>query len=207
MGAPKGTVAHQYLHYALQSKGLDSTKDIELINVAAADLPSALQSGSVDAIACWETVPLQALSMVKDSVEVTRGGNVIEYLFMRWMSPTFIKNNPAAAKAFVAAWAESAQYTRKNLDESVDIVAKSFPGVDKAVIKKAVSYLSFDLRYSKSTQASIQQGLDFAKAVGALKGDYDFSKSVDLSLLDQAMKERPELFSDLPAIPANLVTK
>lgn len=204
VGVPRGTVGHQYLHYALQAVGMDSETDVQLQNVGPADLAAALQSGSVDAIASWEPTPLQAKALVQDSVTVYRGGKHMDYLFMRWMSPKFVRENPTAAKSFVLAFAEAAQYTRKNQAEAVDIVAKSFQGLDKGIIRQSLGWLTFDMRYSKASDAAVQQGLDFARAVGALKGDYDFSRNRELGFLNGVVKEHPELFSDLPAIPANL---
>jgi len=205
IGLPVGTVAHQYLFYAAQAKNLDPQKDFRLQNVSPADLPSALQSGSVDAIVSWEPIPLQALSMMKDAVVVARGGNHIQYLFFRWMSSRYVATNPGTTKRFVAAFAESAQYTREHPDEAADIVAKEFNGLDRGVIRQSLRYLTFDMRVSRATMDAAQQGLDFASKIGALKQTPSLNSMLDLRYLNQVVKEDPKIFSDLPAIPRALV--
>ncbi len=204
IGVPVGTVAHQYLFFAAQAQHLDSQKDFRLQNVSPADLPSALQSGSVDAIVSWEPIPLQALGMIKDATVVERGGNHIQYLFFRWMSSRYIATNPGTTKRFVEAFAESAQYARGHPDEAADIVAKEFSGLDRSIIRQSLRYLTFDTRMSHATLAAAQQGLDFAVKVGALKQAPSVQSMLDLRDLDRVVKQNPKLFSDLPPIPRNL---
>lgn len=202
IGLPRGTIAHQYFYYALQAKGLDPTKDVTIQHVSPADLPSALQSGSVDAIAVWEPIPLQALDMISDAIVVYRGGNHIQYLFQRWMSPTYLATNPGTVKKFITAFAEAAQYARMNPDETTDILLTGdFKGMSRATVRKSLSFLTFDMRVSKATLKAAQQGFEFAVAVGALKQAPTFEDMTDLRIFNQVLKERPELFKDLPSIP------
>lgn len=202
IGLPRGTIAHQYFYYAFQAKGLDPSKDVTIQHLSPVDLPSALQSGSVDAIAVWEPIPLQALDMMSDAFAVYRGGNHIQYLFQRWMSPKYIASSPDAVKNFIAAFAEAAQYTRMHSDETTDILlAGDFKGMNRATVRKSLSFLTFDMRVSKATIKAAQQGFDFAVAVGALKQAPKFEEMTDLKIFNQVFKEHPELFKDLPPIP------
>jgi ABC-type nitrate/sulfonate/bicarbonate transport system substrate-binding protein len=199
-----GTVAHQYLYYTLKKAGLDATKDVTIQNVQPADLVSALQSHSVDAIVGWEPGPLTALAKVKGSYLVIRGGGAMQYTFARWFAPKFLQAHPAAAANFVAAFVESMQYTRQHPEESASIVAKQLNGVDKQTIVQAMKYLNFDPRISIRTLDSAQQGLDFTAAIGTRKGNYSFTDHLDSKLIDQVLAANPQYLSDLPAIPAAL---
>lgn len=201
VGVPTGTIAHQYLYYALRDNGFDPETDITVQHVSPPDLPSALQSGSIDVMVAWEPLPLQAMSMIEDAVEVYRGGNHIQYLFMRWMKPEFVQDNPETVRNFVAAFAEAAQYTRQNPDEAVAILADDFLGLDEAVIAQALEYLTFDPRVSMATLEAVEQGLEFARTTGGLEGEFEFSERSNLEALNQVMTTYPELFSDLPEIP------
>lgn len=201
VGLPRGTIAHQYLFYAFQAKGLDPTKDITIQHVTPVDLPSALQSGSVDAIAIWEPVSLQALEMMADAVVVYRGGNHIQYLFQRWMSTRYLATNPGTVKKFITAFAEAAQYVRMNPDETTDILTRDFRGLSKVTLRKSLSFLTFDMRVSKVTLRAAQQGFEFAVNVGALKQAPTFEEMTDLRIFTQVLKEHPEFFKDLPPIP------
>ncbi|MBI4278414.1 MAG: ABC transporter substrate-binding protein [Armatimonadetes bacterium] len=204
IGLPRGTIAHQYFFYAAQAKGLDPTRDVTIQHVTPADLPSALQSGSVDAIVAWEPIPLQALSMISDAVTVYRGGNHIQYLFQRWMSPRYVATNPGTVKKFVVAFAEAAQYARMNPDETTDILMRDFRGLSRDTVRRSLGFLTFDMRVSKATLEAVKQGFEFAVRVGALKQAPSFEEMTDLRFLTQVLKEYPQFFRDLPPIPENL---
>lgn len=204
IGVPTGTIGHQYLYYALKDNGFDPTKDVKIQHVAPADLPSVLQSGSVDAIAGWEPTPLLALEMISDAVEAYRGGNHIQYLFHRWMKPEFVENNPDVVERFVTAFVEAAQYARQNPDETVRILSRDFMGLSDETIKTSLSYLTFDARVSKATLESVEQGLQFAQQEAGLDAQFDFLAHTSLDALNKVLAERPELFSDLTPIPASL---
>ncbi|MGE5585070.1 MAG: ABC transporter substrate-binding protein [Bacillota bacterium] len=207
IGVAVGTVGHHYLFNLLKSKGLDPKKDVHLQHVNPADLPSALQGGSIDAMASWEPSPLLALSMIPDAILVCRGGENIDfqYLFERWMSPKFVAKEPETVKKFVAAFCEAAQYARKHPEETVELLTKYFPGMSKQIIRESLSYLNFDPRVSKVTLEAAKQGLEFAKNVGALEGSYDFATHLDVRFINEVMKEHPEYFDDLPSIPKDLL--
>ena len=49
----RGTTAHDLLHQALKSAGLDSTKDIEIVNQRMSDAVTAFIAGAVPAVALW----------------------------------------------------------------------------------------------------------------------------------------------------------
>jgi len=204
IGLPRGTIAHQYFFYTAQAKGLDPQKDFTIQHVSPPDLPSALQSGSVDAIVSWEPIPLQALEMMKDAIVIYRGGNSIQYLFFRWMSPRYIATNPGTVKKFVVAFAEAAQFARMNPDETTDILMKDFSGLDRATVRKALGFLTFDMRVSKPTLQATGQGLEFAVKIGALKETPTFDALTDLRFLSEVLKEDPQFFGDLPPIPATV---
>jgi len=203
IGLPKGTVAHQYLYYVLKDNGFDPMEDVKIQHVSPPDLASALQSGSVDAIVCWEPMPLLTLEMVSDAVEVYRGGQHIQYLFQRWMKPEFIENNPDIVRNFVLAFAEAAQFTRQNPEKVVDIMSKSAKGLSREVISKGVNFLTFDVRVSKSTLEAAEQGLEFARKMG-FEGEFNFEDHVYFDALNYLYEFKPELLNDLPPIPKEL---
>ena len=49
----RGTTAHNLLHQAMKSAGLDSAKDIEILNQRMADAVTGFISGAVPAVATW----------------------------------------------------------------------------------------------------------------------------------------------------------
>lgn len=49
----RGTTAHDLLHQALKSVGLDSTKDVEIVNQRMSDAVTAFIAGAVPAVSLW----------------------------------------------------------------------------------------------------------------------------------------------------------
>lgn len=49
----RGTTAHVFLHRALKSAGLDSTKDVELVNQRMSEAVTSFIAGAVPAVALW----------------------------------------------------------------------------------------------------------------------------------------------------------
>jgi NitT/TauT family transport system substrate-binding protein len=49
----RGTTAHDLLHQALKSVGLDSTKDVEIVNQRLSDAVTAFIAGAVPAVSLW----------------------------------------------------------------------------------------------------------------------------------------------------------
>jgi sulfonate transport system substrate-binding protein len=200
IGVPRGTIAHQYLFYALMAKGLDPIQDVTIQPTPPGEMVKALESGSVDAITIWEPVASQGLR-VADTVLVARGGNYIQFLDLRVVSPQYLAANPATLKRYLAAFAEAAQFVRQHPNETTDILMPQAKGLDRATVRTMLGYLKFDLRISKATVDAAQQGFTFAQKIGAMQQSPRFEDMIDLKLLKEVEKERSELFSDLPPMP------
>jgi ABC-type nitrate/sulfonate/bicarbonate transport system substrate-binding protein len=194
-----GTIAHQYFYSMTLGRHIPLSS-IHVVNVSPPDWISALESGSVDAFAGWEPQISQALQSIPGSYVVYRGGNYIQYLFMRWISPRLIATNPQIVQGFVNAYVESMWWMRHHRAQTLKILDNWIPQLPPSVIASAYSYLDLDPRYSLVTQRGIDQAVGFAQATGGMKGDYNFAEHWDPRFLATAEKQHPQWFSDLPPI-------
>lgn len=201
IGVPRGTIAHQYFFYALAAKGLDPLNAATIVPTPPPGLPGALQNGSVDAIVIWEPVASQALQLARGSVVVERGGNHTQFIDLRVVSPRYLVTHPGTIKRYVTAFAEAAQYVRAHPDETTDIMMQQVKGLSRETIRQVVGFLDADVRISRATAQTAQQGYDFAIKLGALKQAPSFEDMFDIRILRQVEHEHPELFNDLPPIP------
>lgn len=201
IGVPRGTIAHQYFFYALAAKGLDPLNAATIVPTPPPGLPAALQSGSVDAIVIWEPVASQALQLANGSIVVERGGNHTQFIDLRVVSPRYLATHPGTIKRYITAFAEAAQYVRAHPDETTDIMMQQVKGVSREMVRAAVGFLDTDVRISRATVQTAQQGYDFAIKIGALKRAPTFEEMFDTRILRQVEREHPELFRDLPPIP------
>lgn len=205
VGLPRGTGAEGYLLGVLGEAGLGEG-DVELINVGPSDLVTALNQGDVDAIAIWEPWGSTAVTKVEGAVRVQQGGCPSCY------DPgTLLTTKDAIAgkseelKRFMVAFAEAQQWVRNNRDEAAEINMRWIQGVDIDTMKLALSTASLDSRISKHTAAMYQaKSIPFLMGLGRVEALFDPSDAIDTSFMKAAMESNPEVFSDLPAIPADL---
>ncbi len=204
VGLARGTDNHAYLFYALAAKGLDAQSAVTIVSTPFPGLPGALQSGSVDAIVASEPFASRALQLTSDAFVVQRGGNYIQVIDLRVVTPQYLATHPGTIKRYVTAWAEAAQYVRAHPDETTDILVQQVTGVSRAAVRAAVGFLDPDMRVSKATVQGTQHGYDFAIKIGALKQAPTFEEVFDIRILRQVEREHPQLFRDLPPIPEAL---
>lgn len=200
IGVRLGSDFHQYLLSALAANGLNSPSAVTITNTT--DPLGALQSGSVDAIVSPEPNAARILRATSGAIIVQRGGNHMQFLELRVVSPDYLAANPDTIKRYIAAFAEAAQFVRAHVDETTDIMIQHhLKGLSREIVRAAVGFLNPDVRVSKATVGAAQEGSDFAIAIGALKQAPTFEEMFDLRTLRQVERDHPELFKDLPPVP------
>lgn len=120
IGVALGTTAHYGLLVALESAGLKET-DVILVPVENTGMVEAMDQGRVDAFACWEPVPTNALRTHPELKVVQRFLNS-SYLAV---SKDFARNNPEITEQIVAAYIRALRWMREsdaNLAQAVDWV-------------------------------------------------------------------------------------
>jgi sulfonate transport system substrate-binding protein len=202
VGLLSGTDFHEYLFSALAAKGLDPAA-VTIVSTPFAALPAALQSGAVDAIVITELIVSQALQLSPDAFVVQRGGNHINLIDLRIVSPRYLATHPGTIRRFITAFAEAAQYARLHLDETTDIMTERRVqgAVSRERVRAALGFVRLDPRVSRVTVQAAQEGYDFAIKIGTLRRAPTFEEMFDIRILHQVEREHPELFRDLPPIP------
>ena len=77
IAVPYGSTAHFSLLQALQDAGMDSGKDVKLINLEPEKMPSAWQGEQIDAAWVWDPVLTELMKtgeVVLSSEDTARGG-------------------------------------------------------------------------------------------------------------------------------------
>jgi ABC-type nitrate/sulfonate/bicarbonate transport system substrate-binding protein len=190
---------HQYLLAALSANGLDSARDVTIVD--STDLLGALRSGSVDAVVSQEPNASRIVAATGAFV-LQRGGNHMQFLELRVVAPDYLAANGETINRFVTSFSEAAQYVRTHLDESTDIMVREhLQGMSRENVRTALGFLNADVRISKSTVRAVQDGIAFAAAIGTLKRAPRFDEMFDLGTLREVERRHPDLFSDLRPIP------
>ncbi|MCU1693247.1 MAG: glycine betaine transporter substrate-binding protein [Frankiales bacterium] len=127
IAVPFSSTAHYSLLQALQDAGMDSSKDVKLVNLAPENMPSAWKGGQIDAAWVWDPVQsalkAQGGHLVLSSADTAKAGK-----------PTY--DLGAATQAFVGAndpfmkmWARAEDEGVRLITEKPDEAAQNISAV------------------------------------------------------------------------------
>ena len=196
LGTPAGGTADEYLGVVLKKKGVPRDK-VQVLNVPPGNIVSALQGGSVDAVACWEPFASQIEAKIPDAVLLSRGGGHIGYYINMAVLNGIIEKQPEMVEKYVIGVAEATWYTRKYPDEAAEISTRWIPGLDVAVAKKALAQMVFDARITRDTVAAWDENVKILLEQKKLRSPVPWQQGLELRFIEKVMKSYPQFFADL----------
>ncbi len=199
LGTPAGGTADEYLGVVLMKKGIPREK-VQVLNVPPGNIVSALQGGSVDAVACWEPFASQIEAKIADAVLLSRGGGHIGYFINMAVRNDIIEKQPDLVEKYVIGMAEATWYTRKYPDEAAEISTRWIPGLDVAVAKKALAQMVFDARITPHTVAAWDENVKILLEQKKLRAPVPRQQGLELRFIEKVMKTHPQFFADLKPV-------
>jgi ABC-type nitrate/sulfonate/bicarbonate transport system substrate-binding protein len=196
LGTPAGGTADEYLGVVLKKKGIPRDT-VQVLNVLPGNILSALQGGSVEAVACWEPFASQIEAKVPDAVLLSRGGGHIGYYINMAVRDDVVEKSPDLVERYVAGVAEATWYTRQKPDEAAEISTRWIPGLDAAVARKALAQMVFDARITPHTVAAWEENVQVLLEQKKLRAPVPWQKGIDLRFIEKVMKSHPQFFADL----------
>ena len=196
LGTPAGGTADEYLGVVLTKKGIPREK-LQVLNVPPGNIVSALQGGSVDAVACWEPFASQIEAKIPDAVLLSRGGGHIGYFINMAVRNDIIEKQPDMVERYVIGMAEATWHTRRYADEAAEISTRWIPGLDLAVAKRALAQMVFDARITPNTVAAWDENVKILLEQKKLKSAIPSQRGLELRFIEKVMKTHPQLFADL----------
>jgi NitT/TauT family transport system substrate-binding protein/sulfonate transport system substrate-binding protein len=202
IAASFGTINHLYILAILEKAGL-KPEDVTLVNTPPPDMTVALLAKGVDAFVGWDPWPIIAQKDVPGAYEVLRGGNLIAYLGFAVTLRSWLDKNEATVEKFLAATSEADQWMRKNPKQAAGIATRWIPGLKLDVAEAAMQFnvQQLDRRLSANNYRALWSAQDRLARLGVLKSTFDVNKHIEPKHILKVMKDKPELFADLPAIP------
>ena len=145
---------------------------------------------------------MQILSRVPGSYLVKRGGGYLSCMMVSTFQDETIKSKPDLVEKFALGLAASAHYTRTHRAEAIDLFAKTVPGIDVEITKKAIQHLSYDPRISKINMAAFNAAQESLIQLGSSKADkrLDLPKVVLVDYMMKIEKSHPQYFKDLKKV-------
>lgn len=163
----KGTYAQHLLSLLLKKEGM-TFDDIQSVNLAAGDIPAALESRQIDAAVIWEQFISQLVMdgkarVVADGSGIKRG-NLVTYAVTDYATA-----HPEVIEAYIRAIKRGGEYIQANPKEAAELLSKDFK-VEPAVLEQ------------------IFQNINYSPAL--TPADIDEIKNVKAYLLDQKLIEQ-----------------
>lgn len=205
IAASFGTINHLYILAILEKAGL-KPEDVTLVNTPPPDMTVALLAKGIDAFSAWDPWPIVAGKDIPGSIEVIRGGDVISYLGFNVALRPWVEKNGETIEKFLAAVSEADQWMRKNPKLAAGIATRWIPGLKPEVAEAAMQFniQQADRRLSANNYRALWSAEDRLARLGILKSTFDVNKHIEPKHILKVMKDKPELFADLPPIPANV---
>src|ERR687886_2337590 len=203
IAASFGTINHLYILALLEKAGL-TPNDVTLVNTPPPDMTVALLSKGVDAFSAWDPWPIVALKDVPGAVEIIRGGDVISYLGFNVATREWAAKNGDTIVKFLAALSEADKWMRANPKAAAQVATRWIPGLKADVAETAMQFniQQADRRLSANNYRALWSAEDTLARLGFIKSTFDVNRHIDPRPILKVMKEQPQLFSDLPPIPA-----
>jgi ABC-type nitrate/sulfonate/bicarbonate transport system substrate-binding protein len=169
----------------------------------------ALLARGIDAFSGWDPWPIVALKDVPGAIEIIRGGDVIAYLGFNVALRSWVEQNGLTIEKFLAALSEADRWMRDNSKQAAQVATRWIPGLKVEVAEAAMAFniQQNDRRLSAVNYRALWSAEDRLNRLGFLKSTFDVNKHIEPKYILKVMEEHPELFSDLPPIPANVAIK
>jgi len=203
IAASFGTINHLYALALLEKAGL-TPNDVTLVNTPPPDMTVALLSKGIDAFSAWDPWPIVALKDVPGAIEVIRGGDVISYLGFNVATRAWVEKNGETIEKFLAAVSEADKWMRANPKQAAQVATRWIPGLKPEIAEAAMEFniTQADRRLSANNYRALHNAQQTLHKLGFLKSTFDVNKHIEPKHMLNVMQKHPQLFSDLPAIPA-----
>lgn len=177
----KGNMQDYIVRLGLEKSGLDPSKDVKFLEIAAPDQSQALQSKLVDAIVLWE--PLVANAILSGGRMLASGQQIFPDHDNDTITATneAIAKHPRAVRTIVETIVKAQQWVMDNPDEA-KVISVKYLGLPRATIDLAWQDL-YRRRDGRPSVAITQQFADFLQKWGYVKTHVDASKLIDFQFI------------------------
>jgi taurine transport system substrate-binding protein len=142
IGFPFGSSVDLTCRLLLRQHGLDSAKDVQLVNLEVGDVPAVFRAGNIDAALIWEpgfsqlrAVPGATVLAMDTDTEVYKKFGTMTGPDVLIMGKEWADNDPQRARRFMQAYFEALNWVTANTSIVADIVHGKYIQQDLALIK------------------------------------------------------------------------
>jgi sulfonate transport system substrate-binding protein len=173
-----GSSTHGALMLYLKKNGLDLNK-VRLMNLNSSDMPEALATAQIDAVAGSEPIPSTVEMGAPGSYELaTLSGLGNSYPLVLVVSDDLAAKNPRAVSALVRATAKAVNLMNQEPNRASGIIA-SATGATPQFELKVMQALEWRVRLDKDVRDSLKQTEDFLYDTKKIPAKPDLDKFFD----------------------------
>jgi len=178
---PHKQSSHNILLSEMLVKAGLTEKDINIVELAPTEMPSALANGQIAGYCVAEPFGAKSVQLGTGKVLFQSGELWKDSICCALvLNNNFIKNNNEAAKEFVSQYDKAGKYITQNKEKANEI-AKKYLKVDDAVLELSMGWISFDdLKITKEAYTDLTTRV---KKLGLSENPPAYEDFVDSSLL------------------------
>jgi NitT/TauT family transport system substrate-binding protein len=172
---------------------------VQLVNLQAADMLAALESGQIDCFAAWEPWGIKAeefgaktiFTGTKSYLPENAGDvNYLNFMVAVDVSKQFVTRNPEACKSYLRAMIKATDYINGNLEDAAAIIARRI-NLDTDTCVKIMKKNVYAVKYDNTFKSACDElaaymkdsGLNTSLVAFSQYTNTDILKSVNASLV------------------------
>jgi ABC-type nitrate/sulfonate/bicarbonate transport system substrate-binding protein len=183
VGILLGSTSDYFARLYLASGHVDP-KDVDLINLQAAEMVTGIVGGDIDAFVGFQPFGTRAVQASSGVHIVTTGEKYFTEWLMTSATPEYAKRNVAELVAYVRGVNAASQWCNQNREETAQIVARHFK-LDLALVKQTIDPINWTVAYTPKFRSDMERMSEFLKLKLNLDRMFDTAplRQVDPSLV------------------------
>jgi NitT/TauT family transport system substrate-binding protein len=198
IGMQRGTGVTSVFLMALSRSGLKES-DFKISNLRVADMPSAMQGGTFDAVVGWEPnmsrIVATGYGKVVMTPEQIEAIAEVTYTYPLFTTAEMIKQNPDLVQRFVRAWARSQRFAWENHPEALQILRETLGDVVKSTTPQEMEKLTYVYKYDRVAFTGpdlkdLERMQDFMLQEGMIASRVPIAKAIDNSFASRVVSSQ-----------------
>jgi NitT/TauT family transport system substrate-binding protein len=185
IGLQLGSSTHGAFLLWTEKNNLD-INSLTIVSLHPFDMPDAMYTGQIDAIAGSEPWPTNVKARCGERVRELSSseglGNSFPHVIVA--SRKLLISNPDAVKKIIRAVRRAVTYINENFNESAEIIAKH-TGLSPEIQKTCMARLIWSVGFDSSDLESMNKTATFLRDFGKIKAMPDFHKIIDASFVQE----------------------
>ncbi len=185
VGIQLGSSTHGAFLLWTEKNGLD-IENVDIVSLNPLDMPDAMFTDQIDAIAGSEPWPTNVKNRCGDKVRELSSSEGLGNTFPHVLVATekLLLNNPKSVEKILRAVKKATNYINENIDDSARLIS-NYTGLPVETQKICMSRLFWNVAFDSTDYSSMAITSAFLKDFGKIEQIPDFARIIDASFLEE----------------------